>query len=87
MTARQKKLLYRIIAALILFAVLVIIEKTHILPDPYNRYLFLFYLLPYVIAGGDVLRKAVLGLIHGRMLDEAFLMAIASIGAFSQQMF
>ena len=82
MTARQKKLLFRILAALVLFVILVILEKTQILPEKYNRYLFLFYLLPYVIAGYDVLRKAVLGVIHGRMLDEAFLMAIASFGAF-----
>ena len=82
MTARQKKLLFRILAALVLFVILVILEKIQILPEKYSRYLFLFYLIPYVIAGWDVLRKAVLGLIHGRMLDEAFLMAIASVGAF-----
>ena len=82
MTARQKKLLFRILAALVIFVILFALDRMQILPEKYNRYLLYLFLVPYLIAGWDVLRKAVLGLIHGRMLDEAFLMAIASIGAF-----
>ena len=82
MTARQKKLLFRILAALVIFVILFALDRMHILTEKYDRYLLYCFLVPYLIAGWDVLRKAVLGLIHGRMLDEAFLMAIASIGAF-----
>ncbi len=82
MTARQKKLLFRILAALVIFVILFALDRMQILPEKYNRYLLYLFLVPYLIAGWDVLRKAVLVLIHGRMLDEAFLMAIASIGAF-----
>ena len=39
-------------------------------------------MIPYLLAGMDVLKKAVLGIIHRQMLDESFLMTIASIGAF-----
>lgn len=40
------------------------------------------YLTVYLIIGHDILRKAGLGIVHGRMFDENFLMAIATIGAF-----
>ena len=40
------------------------------------------YLVPYLIIGYDVLRKAVLGIVHGQVFDENFLMALATVGAF-----
>ena len=40
------------------------------------------YLTVYLIIGHDILRKAGLGMVHGRMFDENFLMTIATIGAF-----
>ena len=40
-------------------------------------------LIPYLIIGYDVLRKAVLGIVNGQVFDENFLMALATIGAFA----
>lgn len=78
MTKKQKKVLYRIIAAttlLIVFAVLFRFVET-------NRYIqFVCYLMPYLIIGYDILRKAVRGIISHEVFDENFLMAVATVGA------
>ncbi len=42
---------------------------------------FVLYLIPYLIIGYDILRKAVLGILHGEVFDENFLMAVATVGA------
>ena len=74
MTKKQKKVLYRIIIALVL---LVVIEFI-----PVDGYLsLLLYLIPYLVIGYDILKKAGLGIIHGQVFDENFLMAIATVGA------
>ncbi|MCM1121717.1 MAG: cadmium-translocating P-type ATPase [Eubacterium sp.] len=75
MTKKQKKVLIRIIIS----AVLVI--GFHFIPvsNPYIR-LGLF-MIPYLIIGYDILKKAVLGIIHGEVFDENFLMAVATVGA------
>ena len=74
MTKKQKKVLYRIIIALVL---LVVIEFI-----PADGYLsLLLYLIPYLVIGYDILKKAGLGIIHGQVFDENFLMAIATVGA------
>ena len=74
MTKKQKKVLYRIIIAAILIIVL------HFVPlEGYLR--FVLYLIPYFIIGYDILRKAVLGIAHGEVFDENFLMAVATVGA------
>lgn len=74
MTRKQKKVLIRIITAAILMVVL------HFLPVDGWLSLFL-YMIPYLIIGYDILRKAVLGIVHGEVFDENFLMAIATVGA------
>ena len=86
MKRKQKKLLYRIIVAGILFAILMICEHgpESISGWTENTWLFAaFCLVPYLIIGYDVLRKAVLGILHGQVLDENFLMTVATIGAFA----
>ena len=42
-----------------------------------------FFLVPYLIIGYDILRKAILGIIHLQLFDESFLMTVATIGAFA----
>lgn len=74
MTRKQKKVLYRIIVA---FSLLVVLQ---LLPLPGLWEPFL-YLLPYLIIGHDILRKAFLGVVHGEVFDENFLMAVATVGA------
>ena len=74
MTKKQKKVLYRIIIAAVLMVVLHFVKV-----DGYLK--FALYLIPYIIIGYDILRKAVLGIIHGEVFDENFLMAVATVGA------
>ena len=74
MTKKQKKVLYRIIIAAVLMVGL------HFIPvEGYTK--FALYLIPYCIIGFDILRKAVLGILHGEVFDENFLMAVATVGA------
>lgn len=74
MTKKQKKTLYRIIAAAILMIILYFLPVEGVLR-------FLLFMIPYLIIGYDILRKAVLGIIHGKIFDENFLMAAATVGA------
>ena len=74
MTKKQKKVFYRIIAAAVLMVIL------HFVPaEGYLR--LVLYLVPYLIIGYDILRKAALGILHGEVFDENFLMAVATVGA------
>ena len=74
MTKKQKKVLIRIIVAAILLVIL------HFVPLE-GLWLGLLYLIPYAVIGYDILRKAVLGILHGEVFDENFLMAVATVGA------
>ncbi len=75
MTKKQKKVLIRIIVSAILVVAFSLIPVE-------NSYLRLvLFLIPYLIIGYDILRKAVLGIINGQVFDENFLMAIATVGA------
>lgn len=74
MNKKQKKMLVRIIIAAVLMIVLNFI--------PAQRYVrFVLYLIPYLIIGYDILRKAFKGILNRQMFDENFLMAVATIGA------
>ena len=74
MTKRQKKSLTRIIIA----AVLMIILKFL----PVEGWLkFVLYMVPYLVVGYDILRKAFKGILNKQVFDENFLMAVATIGA------
>lgn len=59
---------------------LAIILASKLVAIPWYLELVLF-LVPYFIIGHDVLRKAVLGIVHGEVFDENFLMAVATVGA------
>ena len=74
MSKKQKKVLIRIIIAAILVVAVSFI--------PVTGYAKLgLFLIPYLVIGYDILRKAGLGIINGKVFDENFLMAIATIGA------
>ena len=75
MTKKQKKVLYRIIIAAVLLAAFMLV------PIEEKRIRFVLFLIPYAVIGYDILRKAVLGIVHGEVFDENFLMAVATIGA------
>ncbi|MCM1155716.1 MAG: cadmium-translocating P-type ATPase [Roseburia sp.] len=74
MTRKQKKVLIRIIAAAVLVIALHFVPATGWLS-------LVLYLIPYFIIGYDILRKAILGIVHGEVFDENFLMAVATVGA------
>ena len=75
MNSKQRNRLGRIIISTMLTSVLLLIGVKGWLG-------FGLYLTVYLIIGHDILRKAGLGMVHGRMFDENFLMTIATIGAF-----
>ena len=82
MTSKQKKMLYRIITAFVLFVVLMVLEHTGVLEQLPSQWLvFLIYLIPYLVIGYDIVYKAVRNISHGQVFDENFLMAIATVGA------
>ncbi len=75
MDPKQKKILQRVGASTVLFLILLF------LPIQGTGKLLLF-LIPYGIAGWDVLWKAVRNIAHGQVFDENFLMCVATVGAF-----
>ena len=78
MTKKQKKTLKRIIIAAVLTAVLALLF--HFAELPWFVQLVL-WLVPYLVIGHDVLRKAFMGIKSGEVFDENFLMAVATVGA------
>lgn len=76
MNKKQINLLRRIVASVIITVVLQFVDVT-------GWIALSLYLLVYLIIGYDILRKAFLGMINGRVFDENFLMAIATLGAFA----
>ena len=90
MTKKQKKVFIRIIvSAVLLVAIAVtftVLDKTGMVdlenPSVMWRCIeIVAYLIPYLVIGYDILKKAFLGIIHGEVFDENFLMAIATVGA------
>ncbi len=80
LTRKQKKMLIRIIISAALLAVFLPLE--HLVEMPWWVE-FILFVIPYVIAGYDVLKSAAVNIIHGRIFDEKFLMMIATVGAFA----
>ena len=78
MTKKQKKTLRRILLAVVLS--LCVFLAAELIELPWFLQLAL-WLVPYLVIGHDVLKKAVLGIKNGEVFDENFLMAIATVGA------
>lgn len=74
--AKQKKLLVKIIAALLLFVAAIFCDDLKIVQA-------VLFLLSYFLVGWPILQKAVKNLFYGQVFDENFLMAIATVGAFA----
>lgn len=78
MTKKQKKVLIRIIVSAVLLAAIMITTKL----VEINKWIQLvLYLVPYLIIGYDILKKALKGIFKGQIFDENFLMAVATVGA------
>ena len=76
MTKKQKKMLLRIIIAAVMLAALYFLPVTGWLR-------LALYLVTYLVIGYDILKKAGQGIANGRVFDENFLMAVATVGAFA----
>ena len=92
MNKKQKKWLKRILLALALFFTVMALDEFGVLAsvfgEPGALYAsFVLYLIPYLIAGHDVLLKAWRNIRRGEAFDESFLMAVATIGAFAMIFF
>ncbi|MCH3954575.1 MAG: cadmium-translocating P-type ATPase [Eubacterium sp.] len=88
LTKKQRKERNRIVLALIIYVIIVagehILKRMGLLTGVFSSHwvLMILYLLPYFIAGGDVVKNALIGIKNLQMLDESFLMFIATMGAF-----
>lgn len=75
MSAKQKKMLIRILISAVLFAVVMLV--------PFKGWIRLAaFLVPFGVIGWDVLWRAVRNILHGQIFDENFLMSLATVGAF-----
>ena len=88
LSVREKKRLARIVAALVLFAVLFAVDKAVVLGDIFEGpaawvFPFALYLAVYLLIGCDVLWRAVRNISRGQVFDENFLMCVATLGAFA----
>lgn len=78
MNKKQKKVFKRIIVSIVLLIALQILLHFAEVPVLLQ---FALYMIPYIVIGGDILKKAFHGITHGQVFDECFLMAVATVGA------
>ena len=83
MTAKQELMRTRIFAALALYAAVFAVDRFVLPADTPVLARLALYVIPYLVVGYDVLKKAWANLIHGQAFDESFLMAVATIAAFA----
>lgn len=87
MTKKQKKMLARIILSIIFIlvgCVLVLDNNFNVAERAGISWIKVpLFLVPYLIAGYDILKKAIKGIFRGRLFDKNFLMATATVGAFA----
>ena len=82
MMKKQKILLYRIIAAAVIYVPLFVLEHMGKLEFKSEIPVqFLLFMIPYLIVGWDIIYRAVRNISHGQVFDENFLMCIATFGA------
>lgn len=82
MQKKQKKMLARILAALIIYIGVIAADHIIFRDSLGSGIRFLVFAVPYVLIGWDIIYKAIRGILHGQVFDENFLMTIATFGAF-----
>ena len=92
MNKKQRRWRNRIVVAIAIFAVIMAVDEAGLLASAFGARgsvyaAFALYLVPYLIAGHDVLVKAARNLARGEAFDECFLMTVATIGAFAMVLF
>ena len=85
MEPKLKKELQKILTALAIFFAMMVVDKTGLCPLIFAHRLpsLIAYLIPYLLCGADVVRKAILGIKNRQPMDESLLMFVATIGAFA----
>ena len=83
MTKKQKKMRNRILITLCLFIALFVADKVGFFEPLPRIVVFVAYVIPYLIIGYDVIKKAAKNIRNGQMFDENFLMMIATFAAFA----
>ena len=85
MEPKLKKELQKILTALAIFFAMMLVDKTGLCPQIFAHRLpsLIAYLIPYLLCGYDVVRKALLGIRNRQPMDESLLMFVATIGAFA----
>lgn len=90
MTRKQKNVLYRILISGVIYGVFLVLFHAGVIDtaalfggERYGKiFEFCLYLIPYLIIGGDIIKKALVNIGHGQVFDENFLMCVATFGAF-----
>ena len=92
MNKKQRRWRNRIVVAIVIFAAIMAVDETGLLASAFGPTgsvyaAFALYLIPYLVAGYDVLAKAARNIRAGEAFDECFLMTVATIGAFAMVAF
>ena len=87
MSPKQKKTLYRIITAGIIYGIILVWSHMDSYADLIEGRWFepVVFLVPFLLAGYDIVLKAIKNICHGQVFDENFLMLVAGIGAYGIQ--
>lgn len=80
MTKKNQKKLIKIMIAMIVYIIAIVIDKLNILEKFYLSNLL--FVISYLIVGFEILKKAFRNIIRGKVFDENFLMAIATLRSF-----
>lgn len=81
MNAKQKRTIIEIVVTILLFAAVFVCDHSGLFDCP--RIKLALYLVPYIVIGRSVLKKAVLNIVRGNAFDESFLMTVATLAAFA----
>ena len=81
MNAKQKRTIIEIVITILLFTAVFVCDHSGLFRDP--RIKLALYLVPYIVIGRSVLKKAFLNIIRGNAFDESFLMTVATAAAFA----
>ena len=81
MNAKQKRTIIEIVVTILLFAAVFVCDHSGLFDCP--RIKLALYLVPYIVIGRSVLKKAVLNIVRGNAFDESFLMTVATVAAFA----
>ena len=81
MNAKQKRTVIEIVTTILLFTAVFVCDNLGLFSD--YRVKLVLYLVPYIVIGRSVLKKAILNIVRGNAFDESFLMTVATVAAFA----